>query len=101
MTIAVGALAHVVILLAEHVFTPSANLGHDLAVRAIRSGPYATLFWFGAIGLGGFAPILLVASAAGSAFAAELGIAAAVTALVGGFAWEYIWVEAGQSVPNS
>ena len=26
---------------------------------------------------------------------------AAVVALIGGFAWEYIWVEAGQSVPNS
>jgi len=27
--------------------------------------------------------------------------AAAVMALVGSFAWEYIWVEAGQSVPLS
>ena len=26
---------------------------------------------------------------------------AAVVALAGGFAWEYIWVDAGQSVPNS
>jgi len=26
---------------------------------------------------------------------------AAVLALVGSFAWEYIWVEAGQSVPLS
>mgnify|MGYP003333980982 CR=1 FL=1 len=25
----------------------------------------------------------------------------ALTALVGGFVWEYIWVEAGQSVPLS
>jgi hypothetical protein len=27
--------------------------------------------------------------------------AAAVVALAGGVSWEYIWVEAGQSVPNS
>ena len=26
---------------------------------------------------------------------------AAIVSIVGGFAWEYIWVEAGQSVPNS
>jgi len=26
---------------------------------------------------------------------------AAMLALAGGFAWEYIWVEAGQSVPLS
>jgi hypothetical protein len=28
-------------------------------------------------------------------------VGASVLALVGGFAWEYVWVEAGQSVPLS
>ena len=101
LTIGFGAFAHVAFLLVEHVFTPSPTLGHDLAVKAISHGAYARLFWLGAIGLGGIAPIVLVALAAGSASATLLGVAAAVAALAGGFAWEYIWVEAGQSVPNS
>ena len=101
LTIAFGALVHVAFLLVEHVFTPSPTLGHDLAVKAIRRGAYARLFWIGAIGLGGIAPIVLVALATGSASATAFGVGAAVAALAGGFAWEYIWVEAGQSVPNS
>jgi hypothetical protein len=28
-------------------------------------------------------------------------VIASVLALLGGFAWEYVWVEAGQSVPLS
>ena len=101
MTLAIAALAHLGILLLEHVFTPSPTLGHELAVRAIRKGAYARLFWIGAIGLGGLAPVLLVWLAAGAGFSLALLAPAAVVALAGGFAWEYIWVEAGQSVPNS
>ena len=101
MTIAFGALAHLLILLVEHVFAPSPTLGHDLAVKAIRRGPYARLFWLGAIGVGGIVPIVLIALAAGSGFASTLAVLAALAALAGGFAWEYIWVDAGQSVPNS
>jgi formate-dependent nitrite reductase membrane component NrfD len=103
VAMALGALAHVSILLLENVLTPSPTRQHELAVRAIRRGPYSRLFWVGAIGLGGAAPVLLVwlmlmpAIALSSAFV----IPAAVFALAGGFAWEYIWVDAGQSVPNS
>jgi formate-dependent nitrite reductase membrane component NrfD len=101
MTLAIAALGHLGILLLEHVFTPSPTLGHDLAARAIRKGAYARLFWLGAIGLGGLAPILLVWVAAGAGFPLALLAPAAAVALAGGFAWEYIWVYAGQSVPNS
>ena len=101
MTLAISAGVHLLILLLEHVFTPSPTVNHELAVRAIRRGPYAQLFWLGAIGLGCLAPIALVSLAAANAFPTELTIPAALVALAGGFAWEYIWVEAGQSVPNS
>ena len=83
------------------MLTPSPTLGHDLAVKAIRRGAYARLFWLGAIGLGGVAPMVLVALASGSGFATTMGVLAAVAALAGGFAWEYIWVDAGQCAPNS
>jgi Fe-S-cluster-containing dehydrogenase component/formate-dependent nitrite reductase membrane component NrfD len=101
MTMALAALAHVAILLIEHVFTPSPTLNHQLAARAIHSGAYAKLFWAGAIGLGGVLPVALIWAASAAAFPVALVAPAAVVSIVGGFAWEYIWVEAGQSVPNS
>jgi formate-dependent nitrite reductase membrane component NrfD len=101
VALALGAVAHLAILLIEHVFAPSATLGHELAVHAIRRGAYARLFWAGAIGLGGAAPIAIVWLASASAFPPVTAAAAAAVALAGGLAWEYIWVEAGQAVPNS
>jgi Fe-S-cluster-containing dehydrogenase component/formate-dependent nitrite reductase membrane component NrfD len=97
-TMAFASLVHLLILTLENLLTPSATLNHELAVRAIRHGAYRQLFWFGALGLGGVAPVLLVAIAGGSL---PVLAAAAVVAIAGGLAWEYIWVEAGQSVPNS
>ena len=101
LTMAFAALAHLGILLLENVLTPSATLGHELAVRAIRRGAYSRLFWIGAVGVGCLAPLALVSIASASAFYLTLTIPAAAFALAGGFAWEYIWVDAGQSVPNS
>jgi Fe-S-cluster-containing dehydrogenase component/formate-dependent nitrite reductase membrane component NrfD len=101
LILAFAALFHVGLLILEHVFTPSPTLGHELAARAIRRGAYSRLFWFGAVGLGGVAPLTLVWIASASAFSVPVLALAAVVALLGGFAWEYIWVEAGQSVPNS
>jgi formate-dependent nitrite reductase membrane component NrfD len=101
LTLAFAALAHLTLLVLEHVFTPSPTIGHELAAHAIRRGAYARLFWIGAIGLGGIAPVALIWWASTAAFSAPLLALASVVALIGGFAWEYIWVEAGQSVPNS
>jgi len=101
LTLAMAALAHLGILLLEHVFTPSPTLNHELASRAIRRGAYARLFWFGAIGVGGALPIALVWIAAASGYGLGLLSVASLVALARGFAWEYIWVDAGQSVPNS
>ena len=107
LTLAFAALAHLAILLLEHVFTPSPTLGHELAARAIRRGHYARLFWIGAIGLGGVAPLALVwlaastSSGTSGALSLTLIVPAALVALAGSLAWEYIWVDAGQAVPNS
>jgi formate-dependent nitrite reductase membrane component NrfD/ferredoxin len=96
-----AALAHLAILALEHLLTPSPTRQHELVGLAIRRGPYARLFWAGAIGLGGVVPVALVLVAAASGFSAPLVAAAALAAVGGGLAWEYIWVDAGQSVPNS
>ncbi len=45
-----GAVAvHLALILIENVLTPSATLHHELAVRAIRRGAFARVFWVGAV----------------------------------------------------
>jgi formate-dependent nitrite reductase membrane component NrfD len=82
--------AHLVLILIEHLLMPSATLHHELAVRAIRTGAFARVFWGGAVVCG-----------LASLVAVPLVPVAALLALVAPFAWEYVWVEAGQSVPLS
>jgi len=101
LTLAFASLAHLLILVLEHLLTPSPTVNHELAVHAIRKGAYRHLFWVGALGLGGLAPVIGVWIASTIGFSLVMLVPIAVTALAGGFAWEYIWVEAGQSVPNS
>ena len=101
LTLAFAALAHLVLLVLEHLLTPSPTMHHELAVRAIRYGPYRTLFWGGALGLGGVAPCVLVVLASLLGFPLAALAPAAVLALAGSLAWQHVWVDAGQSVPNS
>ena len=101
LTLAFASLAHLAILALEHLLTPSPTVNHELAVRAIRFGAYRQLFWAGALGLGGLAPILLVSFASLASFSLVTLVAASLLALAGSMAWGYVWVEAGQAVPNS
>jgi formate-dependent nitrite reductase membrane component NrfD len=93
-------LAHVLILLFENVLSPSATRHHELAVATIRRGHYAPLFWGLAIAGGGVLPLAGIVTLGGTTHAAAIA-AIALLALAGSAAWEYIWVEAGQSVPLS
>jgi Fe-S-cluster-containing dehydrogenase component/formate-dependent nitrite reductase membrane component NrfD len=101
LTLAFASVAHLLFLVLEHLLTPSPTRHHELAVRAIRRGPYRRQFWIGALGLGGVAPVAIVAIALAAGLPLALLAAAALTALAGSLAWEHIWVDAGQSVPNS
>jgi Ni/Fe-hydrogenase subunit HybB-like protein len=96
-----GIVLHLLLLASEHL-TPSPTVHHRLALRAIVHGAYARLYWIGAIIIGGALPLVLLPlttweHTSGLSFNGAL----ATAALAGAFAWEYIWVEAGQSVPNS
>lgn len=93
-------VAHLVILLFEHVFAPSPTRHHELATHTILKGAYSRLFWGAAIVGGGVVPVLILL-ALGATASPALTALAALLALAGGAAWEYIWVEAGQSVPLS
>ena len=101
LSVLAGALlVHLILLVMENVLAPSASRHHELAVATIRRGPYAQVFWGGAIGAGGLLPLALAAS--GTAHASPwTAVATALLALGGALAWEYVWVEAGQSVPLS
>jgi Fe-S-cluster-containing dehydrogenase component/formate-dependent nitrite reductase membrane component NrfD len=100
LALAVSLLVHVLILLFETTVMPSPTRHHELAVQTIRRGPFAPLFWGLAVTAGGLLPLtmLIVFMPASNA---ALGAAAAVLALAGSAAWEYVWIEAGQSVPIS
>ncbi len=91
---------HVALLVFEHVLSPSPTRHHELARATIVRGPYARLFWGVAIAAGGVVPVALLLSPAPASSAAVTCVAS-LLALAGGGAWEYIWVEAGQSVPLS
>jgi Fe-S-cluster-containing dehydrogenase component/formate-dependent nitrite reductase membrane component NrfD len=101
LTLAWAALAHLALLAIENLFAPSATVQHELAVRAVRFGVFRRMFWYGALGLGGLAPFIFVWLASLFGFTLILLVPASLFALAGALAWEYIWVEAGQAVPNS
>jgi len=96
-TLIAAMLVHVALIVYENLVATNPTRHRQLAVDAIRRGAFARLFWGGAIAVA-------VASIVTAALFAQVpgGPAlAAVLALAGSFAWEYIWVEAGQSVPLS
>ena len=98
LALAISVAAHLVILLFEHVLSPSPTRHHELATHTILRGPYSSLFWGLAIAGGGLLPLLLLLGLPSTPLS---GSVAALLAIAGGAAWEYIWVEAGQSVPLS
>jgi Fe-S-cluster-containing dehydrogenase component/formate-dependent nitrite reductase membrane component NrfD len=101
-TLAASLLLHVLILLFENVLSPSPSRHHELAVTTIRRGAHAPLFWGGAIAAGGVLPLAILGfTVSTSAPVPLMSIGASLLALAGGAAWEYIWVDAGQSVPLS
>ena len=97
VTLIVSMVAHIALIVFENLIARNTTRHRQLAVNAIRRGVFARLFWGGAIAVTTASVIVaaLFAQMPGGA-----GIAA-VLALAGSFAWEYIWVEAGQSVPLS
>jgi formate-dependent nitrite reductase membrane component NrfD len=101
LTLGFAAVAHGLILVLEHFLTPSPTLNHELAVRAVRYGAYRQWFWIGALGLGVVVPIASIGLAATVGYSLLILVPTALVTLAGSAAWEYVWVDAGQSVPNS
>ena len=90
-------ILNLLIVLSEIVI-PHRTTNARYAARLITHGPYHFLYWFGAVIVGGFLPLALLALEPANAIA--IG-AAVLLALGGTFAFDWCFVMAGQGVPNS
>lgn len=87
---------HLLMLLGE-VAIPHTTDNARYAARLITHGPFRGAFWVGGVLVGGILPMLLLTLASN-----RLGVGlAALCALVGLLLFEWCFVMAGQSVPNS
>jgi Fe-S-cluster-containing dehydrogenase component/formate-dependent nitrite reductase membrane component NrfD len=95
--LAVCLVLHLVMVLGE-IAMPHTTDNASYAARLITRGPFKNLFWGAAISLGGILPCIFLMVAPRSFVASSL---AALLALIGLLAFEWCFVMAGQSVPNS
>ena len=100
--VAVGSLVvllvlHLLIVFGE-VLMPHATDNAVYATRLLVRGPRRNEFWIGSVGLGGLVPLLLLGLAPSNMMVAAL---CGVLTLAGLYAYEWCFVMAGQSVPNS
>jgi Fe-S-cluster-containing dehydrogenase component/formate-dependent nitrite reductase membrane component NrfD len=95
--IALGAslILHLLIVAAEFLM-PHATDNAAYAARLITHGPFKTWFWAGAVVIGGILPLFLLWL--GGSTAVNV---AAILILLGLLSFEWCFVMAGQSVPNS
>jgi Fe-S-cluster-containing dehydrogenase component/formate-dependent nitrite reductase membrane component NrfD len=94
VALACSLVGHLLIVAAEFLM-PHATDNSAYAARLITHGPFKQWFWAGAIVFGGVLPLCLV-------WLGARGVqASAVLALLGLLAFEWCFVMAGQSVPNS
>ena len=88
---------HLVMVLGE-VGIPHSTDNSRYAARLMTHGIFSSYFWAGGVTLGGILPMLLLLIAASNPLVVGL---ASVMALSGLYIFEWCFVMAGQSVPNS
>jgi Ni/Fe-hydrogenase subunit HybB-like protein len=85
------------LIVAAEFLMPHATDNAAYAARLITHGPFRNWFWGGAVTLGGILPLALLVAP----FDFYNTAIAGVLALVGLLIFEWCFVMAGQSVPNS
>ena len=88
---------HLLMLLGE-IAMPHTTDNSRYAARLITHGPFSRAFWGGAVAIGGVLPLVMLLLDASNRGGAAL---AAAFALAGLLIFEWCFVMAGQSVPNS
>jgi len=94
----VGSLVLHLLMLVGEVAMPHTTDNASYGARLMTHGPFARAFWGGAVVLGGIVPLVLLLVGEPNRIAVGL---ASVLALVGLLIFEWCFVTAGQSVPNS
>jgi Fe-S-cluster-containing dehydrogenase component/formate-dependent nitrite reductase membrane component NrfD len=95
--LAICLVLHLLMLLGE-IAIPHTTDNARYAARLITQGPFRRAFWGGAVVLGGIVPLLTLLISSTSRIAVSL---ASVISLAGLLIFEWCFVMAGQSVPNS
>lgn len=90
-------MAHLLIVAAEFLM-PHSTDNSAYAARLITHGPFKHWFWWGTVVFGGIVPLCLLGPVS---FDIHNTAIAAVLVLLGLLAFEWCFVMAGQSVPNS
>jgi formate-dependent nitrite reductase membrane component NrfD len=94
-------LLHLLMLLGE-VAMPHATDNARYGARLMMQGPFSAAFWGGGVGVGGVIPLMILLG--GFLFSVPNRIVvgvASVLVLAGLLIFEWCFVMAGQSVPNS
>jgi hypothetical protein len=89
---------HFFIIIFGELLMPHPNRDVAQAIRLIVAGPFKTLFRGGVVLGGNLLPFVLLLVLEPSSF---LSLVVSVLALAGLFAFEHLWVTAGQAVPLS
>lgn len=97
MTLLIFQTLHLALMLAE-TGLPHGTDNARYAARLITHGKFRNWFWAGVVGLGGLLPVVILVVDRSSQWA--VGGASAL-ALAGLLIFEWCFVMAGQSVPNS
>ena len=96
-TLLISLVLHLLMVLGE-VAMPHTTDNASYGARLMTHGPFARAFWGGAVVLGGVVPLLLLLIGGHGRLVAGV---ASVLALAGLLIFEWCFVMAGQSVPNS
>ena len=96
-TLIISLVLHLLMMLRE-IAIPHATDNANYGARLMTHGPFARAFWGGAVVLGGIVPLVLLLVGGTDRLAAGV---ASVLALAGLLVFEWCFVMAGQSVPNS
>jgi Ni/Fe-hydrogenase subunit HybB-like protein len=85
-------------MLLGEVAIPHTTDNARYAARLMTHGPFSSAFWGGAVTLGGILPVLILLIASSNRLLVGLS---GLLALAGLLVFEWCFVMAGQSVPNS
>lgn len=90
-------IADCFVIFAGELGMPHASEVASRAAKLITAGPYAELFWGGAIVLGHVVPLVMLGAGGGPLIAGAAGL----VTLIGLYCYEHAFVMAPQQIPNS